>query len=98
MSNAYAPNGSRRRDPQVVVQGELRQGPVVDLIVFRLNLLLLELTFIVNVPPDGETTAPVYVKFRVMPEHRQRRPAPPSGSKPVDGWVNGTDDDFDLND
>jgi hypothetical protein len=52
-------------DPQIIVEGNLRQGPRADVIVFRLRIMIVDITCVVTVPPDGETKAPVYVKFRI---------------------------------
>jgi hypothetical protein len=52
-------------DPQIIVTGELKEGAKSDLIVFSLRLALFELVCIVNIPPEGETRAPVYCKFKV---------------------------------
>ena len=52
-------------DPQIIVEGTLKQGPNSDFIMFRVSLLIVDLTFIVTLPPEGKTKAPVYVKFRI---------------------------------
>ena len=62
-------------DPQIIVEGNLRQGPQSDVIVFRLRLLIVDLTCVVTIPPDGETKAPVYVKFKI---HRSQNQPPGS--------------------
>lgn len=55
----------KRNDPQIIVEGRLKNGPVSDCITFRMKVLIVELTFIVTIPPEGETKCPVYVKFRI---------------------------------
>jgi hypothetical protein len=56
-------------DPQVTVTAELKpnvkdpDGP--ELLVFSIPLVFFELTCIIPIPPDGQNTTPVYVKFRI---------------------------------
>lgn len=81
-------NGFKKTlDPQMILEGTYRQGEASDMIVFRFKLFLVEITCIVTVPPDGETHAPVYLKFKLdksmnMPPgsvkigNRNPRPAP----------------------
>jgi hypothetical protein len=53
------------RDPSVTLEGEYKQLERSDIIVFELSLFGLgRLAFIVTVPPEGQTRAPVYVKLR----------------------------------
>jgi hypothetical protein len=77
----------RNRDPQIIVEGEYKQLEKSDVIVFQLNLALIQLCFIVTVPPEGETRAPVYVKFRIrlaQPHGRpQDRPQERNDRRPV---------------
>lgn len=61
-------SNTANNDPQIVLRGKLKSTDKSDIIVFKLRLALFELVFIVTVPPEGEDTAPVYVK------HRIRRP------------------------
>lgn len=50
--------------PQLVIEGILRKTHKSSVITFKLNVLrILELTFLVTVPKDGSTRAPVYVRF-----------------------------------
>ena len=50
--------------PQIIVEGVLRRSRKADLITFKLRLLrLVELTFIVTIPEEGRTKAPVYVRM-----------------------------------
>ena len=52
------------RLPQIVLEGVLRRSKHADVITFNVRLLrLVELTFIVTVPEEGKTRAPVYVRF-----------------------------------
>lgn len=53
-------------DPQVTLEGTLKEGPKADIIVFTFWFLLLRMSFIVTVPREGETKAPVYIRFRFM--------------------------------
>jgi hypothetical protein len=53
-------------DPQIVVTGRLKENKVgAEIITFSIRLGLFQLVCIVNVPSEGETEAPVYVKFTV---------------------------------
>lgn len=73
-------DGSRRNtqgdDPQITVTGYLKDrkdDSGGQLICFNVRLDLFELAVIANVPPEGETEAAVYVKYKVnLP--RSRRP------------------------
>ncbi len=50
--------------PQIVVEGVLKRSRLADVITFRLRVLrLIELTFLVTIPEEGKTKAPVYVRF-----------------------------------
>lgn len=68
---AYAPRNPNRgyrsqdkeQDPQIIVEGNLREGQRSDYITFRLHLWICVLTFKVILPPEGETKAPVYISF-----------------------------------
>lgn len=52
--------------PQIIVEGILRKSRKAEVITFKLRLLrLIELTFIVTVPREGATRAPVYIRFFV---------------------------------
>ena len=52
--------------PQIIIEGVLRRSRKADLITFKLRLLrLVELTFIVTIPEEGRTKAPVYVRMWV---------------------------------
>jgi hypothetical protein len=55
------------QDPQIILEGELHQGTKAEVIIFKLRLLrLIELTFVVTVPVEGETRAPVYCRFKML--------------------------------
>jgi len=73
----------KTNDPQIIVQGELKAGEKADLIVFTIPLALIELVCIVTIPPEGETRAPVYVKFKVQRPARQPQTSTPGYT--VDG-------------
>jgi len=67
--NAHTPTPRRKfktNDPQLTVEGQLKAGEHTDLIVFTIPLAFFEIVCIVNIPPEGETTAPVYCKFKVQ--------------------------------
>ena len=50
--------------PQIILEGVLRRSLRADIITFKCRLLgLVELSFIVTVPEEGTTRAPVYVRF-----------------------------------
>lgn len=54
------------RLPQIIVEGILRRSRRADIITFHLTLLrIIELTFIVTIPEEGKTRAPVYVRMFV---------------------------------
>ena len=50
--------------PQIVVEGIRRHSRHTDVITFHLKVLrVIELRFLVCIPPAGRTKAPVYVRF-----------------------------------
>lgn len=55
----------KTNDPQTVVTGKLKQGSKTDIIVFPINLGLIEIIAIANVPLEGAIEAPVYLKWKV---------------------------------
>lgn len=73
-------NGKWPEDPQLRVQGILKYGEKADIIVFTIPLALFELVCIVTIPPEGETIAPVYVKFKIkkpwLENGQDTRPGP----------------------
>lgn len=51
------------RLPQIVVEGVLRRSKRADIITFKQRLFrIIELTFIVTIPEEGKTRAPVYIR------------------------------------
>ena len=52
-------------DPQIIVEGTLKEGERSDYITFRLRFLIVDLVLIVTIPEEGQTKAPVYVKFKI---------------------------------
>jgi hypothetical protein len=59
-------NGYRKTfDPQIIVEGTLKEGLKSDTITFRLRFLIVDLVIVVTIPEDGQTKAPVYVHFKV---------------------------------
>jgi hypothetical protein len=52
------------QQPQIITEGVLRKTRKSAVITFKLRVLrVLELTFLVTVPEEGTTRAPVYVRF-----------------------------------
>jgi len=69
-------------DPQIVTTGHIREnGGGGECIHFYVNLGLFSLKCIVNVPAEGQTEAPVYVKFRVREPREAKQETP--RQKPV---------------
>jgi hypothetical protein len=55
------------QDPQIILEGQLHQGQKAEVIIFKVRLLrLIELTFVVTIPAEGETRAPVYCRFKML--------------------------------
>lgn len=86
-------SGPRRKfktnDPQLTVEGQLKPGEHTDLIIFTIPLAFFEIVCIVNIPPEGETAAPVYCKFKInkfpnpfAPAERPRRSDRPAEEGP----------------
>ena len=71
-NNNRKPFTPKKFDPQIIVEGNLRHGPTADVIVFKLRILIVDVTCVVTIPPDKETKAPVYVKFRI--DYSQNQP------------------------
>lgn len=67
VTRSRKPSGSHRtEDPQIVTTGTIKaNNGGGEIITFSVYLGLFWLACIVNVPADGETEAPVYVKFKV---------------------------------
>lgn len=55
---------NKTNDPQITVTAKLKQGTQGELLCFSIFLGLFELACIVNIPADGETEAPAYIKFK----------------------------------
>lgn len=50
--------------PQIILEGVLRKSLRSDVITFKLRVFrIVELTFLVTIPEEGTTRAPVYVRF-----------------------------------
>lgn len=64
------------KDPQIIVQGTLKEREKGDLITFSIRLGFFEVVCIVNIPEEGSTTAPVYVKYKIArsrpPQDKER--------------------------
>jgi hypothetical protein len=60
-----APRRFRTDDPQTKVIGKLKPGAKTDIIVFTIELGLFQIVAIANVPFEGTTEAPVYLKWKV---------------------------------
>jgi hypothetical protein len=56
----------RSNDPQITLEGVFKHGPQSDIITFSLRFLLFELAFIVVIPEEHETRAPVYLKCKLL--------------------------------
>lgn len=66
----------KTNDPQLTVTGHLKNGAQGELICFNIRLGYFELACIVNIPAEGETSAPVYVKWKIRwPERRDEKRA-----------------------
>ena len=51
------------RLPQIVVEGVLRHGKKADVITFSYRIFrIVELSFVVTIPSEGHTKAPVYIR------------------------------------
>jgi hypothetical protein len=60
------PSGYRL--PQIILEGVLRRSLKSDVITFRVTLLrIIELTFLVVLPEEGRTKAPVFMRAFVNP-------------------------------
>jgi hypothetical protein len=53
---------------QIKTRARLKETDHGEILVFTIRLALFRLVCIVNIPPEGETEAPVYVKFRLAEE------------------------------
>ena len=64
----------RKDDPQIKVQGTIapnsRGGEIV---VFSIPLGPMEIVCLVNIPAEGDTKAPVYVKFKFVGDRNELR-------------------------
>lgn len=79
-------NQRRQQGPdtgtQLTLTGKIRDNSVGgELITFTIPLGFFELTCLVNIPEEGSSEAPVYVKFRASkperkpnPRHQRREP------------------------
>lgn len=56
----------RTNDPQIVVTGTIKEGSQGELLTFTIPLgKYFELVCIANIPAEGDTQAPVYVKHKI---------------------------------
>lgn len=63
-------------DPQCILTGHIETNRVGgEVIKFNVNLGLFQLKVIVTVPCEGETEAPVYVKWRIRPDKNDQTPS-----------------------
>lgn len=54
------------QDPQIIVTGRIEPNQIGgEVIKFAVNLGLFQLKVIATVPCEGDTEAPVYIKFRL---------------------------------
>jgi hypothetical protein len=66
---------NRRPDttPQITVDAVVKPAANdTEVLVFTIPLGPIDVICIVNIPPDNETTAPVYVKFKFVGLRRDR--------------------------
>ncbi len=53
----------RTDEPQVTVTGVYKDNGKTEMVVFTIQVLLLDITCIVPIPAKGTTTVPVHLKF-----------------------------------
>lgn len=58
-------------DQQIKTRAKLKDSAHGEILVFTIRLALFRLICIVNIPPEGETEAPVYVKFKLAEENEK---------------------------
>jgi hypothetical protein len=63
----------KTNDPQITVMAKLKEGAQGELLCFSFRLGFFELAVIANIPADGETEAPAYIKFKInsRPQHTE---------------------------
>lgn len=67
----------KTNDPQITVMAKLKEGTQGELLCFSFRLAFFELAVIANIPAEGETEAPAYIKFKInsRPQHANERTA-----------------------
>ena len=55
----------QNEDPQTTVTGRLKPGSKTEIIVFTIVMDAVEIVAIANIPLEGATEAPVYLKWKV---------------------------------
>lgn len=64
----------RTNDPQITVQSTLKETREGEMLVFQFDLALFQIVCLANIPAEGETSAPVYIKFKTRwPRRREER-------------------------
>jgi hypothetical protein len=57
---------TRTKDPQTIVTGRVKQGSEGELLCLSIPLgKYFEIVVVANIPADGETEAPAYIKWKV---------------------------------
>jgi len=70
-------------DPQIILKGKIK-GPTstgIEQLVFSMPLGPINLTFLANIPNDGEETT-IYCKFKFMGDREDRDESPYRHDRP----------------
>ena len=63
-SRLSVPTAFAHQQPQIIVEGTLRKALKADIVTFKLRLLrVIELSFLVTIPAEGTSRAPVYIRM-----------------------------------
>ena len=65
------PIPNRSDDPQITVTGKVKPTREGEMITFQFNLAWFQIVCLANIPGEGETCAPVYIKFKLRPSERK---------------------------
>ena len=63
--NIHNHRSGRTNDPQLVLDGVVKETSYGEMIVFSLPLALFEVVFLANIPPEGQETTKIYAKFKI---------------------------------
>lgn len=63
----------KTNDPQTTVTAYLKEGKCGELLTFAVFLGQFELVAIVNIPEEGQTTSPVYIKYKVRHQNQKTK-------------------------